>query len=262
MPSPRPAAIAVHNDCDVFWEPRRIKPPVSFRLFAIQPGRNRRLQRNLFRLLKLTHSLGERNDAKVTGVSGGTGPVFAEALSQSKVKSEGLTANNETRRGGRPRPLTNLAQSEQLKTLTKLAIVRRAPTCPRSQARTVRMPLSLDACAVGNVTIIRCTGRIVAGADADGLRRRVSALLPDCREIVLHLGNVAFVDSTGMGTLARLLTSARRCGGDLRLCNVGGEVLKVLQITRLNTLFQILQSEEDAVSSFSQGMPGRHAARV
>ena len=98
MPSPRPAAIAVHNDCDVFWEPRRIKLPVSFRFFAIQPGRNRRLQRNLFRLLKLTHSLGERNDAKVTGVSGGTGPVFAEALSQSKVKSEGLTTNNETRR--------------------------------------------------------------------------------------------------------------------------------------------------------------------
>src|SRR5207245_8204887 len=122
------------------------------------------------------------------------------------------------------------------------------------------MPLSLDACAVGNVTLIRCTGRIVAAADADALRRRVSALLPDCREVVLHLGNVAFVDSTGMGTLARLLTSARRCGGDLRLCNVGGEVLKVLQITRLNTLFQILQSEEDAVSSFSQGMPGRHAA--
>ena len=59
------------------------------------------------------------------------------------------------------------------------------------------MPLSLDACAVGNVTIIRCTGRIVAGADADALRRRVSALLPDCREIVLHLGNVAFVDWHG-----------------------------------------------------------------
>ena len=111
MPSPRPAAIAVHNDCDVFWEPRRIKPPVSFRLFAIQPGRNRRLQRNLFRLSKLTHSLGERNDAKVTGVSGGTGPVFAEALSQSKVKSEGLTANNEPCRGGRPRPPSELART-------------------------------------------------------------------------------------------------------------------------------------------------------
>src|SRR2546430_16838803 len=97
------------------------------------------------------------------------------------------------------------------------------------------MPLSLDACAVGNVTIIRCTGRIVAGADADGLRRRVSALLPDCREIVLHLGNVAFGDSTGMGTFARLLTSARRCGGDLRLCIVGGEVLKVLHNTRVKS---------------------------
>ncbi len=120
MPSPRPAAIAVHNDCDVFWEPRRIKPPVSFRLFAIQPGRNRRLQRNLFRLLKLTHSLGERNDAKVTGVSGGTGPVFAEALSQSKVKSEGLTANNETRRGGgRPRPQQRTAQGRPRPQTTK-----------------------------------------------------------------------------------------------------------------------------------------------
>ena len=111
MPSPRPATVAVHNDCDVFREPRRIKLPVSFRFFAIQPGRNRRLQRNLFRLLKLTHSLGERNDAKVTGVSGGTGPVFAEALSQSKVKSEGLTANNEPCRGGRPRPPSELART-------------------------------------------------------------------------------------------------------------------------------------------------------
>src|SRR5437879_13667246 len=104
------------------------------------------------------------------------------------------------------------------------------------------MPLSLDACAVGNVTIIRCTGRIVSGADADALRRRVSALLPDCREIVLHLGNVAFVDSTGMGTLARLLTSARRCGGELRLCNVGAEVLKVLRMPTHNTIFPILPS--------------------
>ena len=124
------------------------------------------------------------------------------------------------------------------------------------------MPLSLNTRVVGNVTIIRCGGRIVAGPEADGLRRHVSALLPDCREIVLHLGNVAFIDSTGMGTLARLLTSTRRCGGDLKLCNVAPEVLRVLQITRLNTLFETHESEEVAVSSFSQGMPGRRVARA
>src|SRR2546425_8083024 len=124
MPSPRPAAIAGHNDCDVLREPRRIKPPVSFRLFAIQPGRNRRLQRNLFRLLKLTHSLGERNDAKVTGSSGGSRPVFAEGLSQRErevtgprprqgtaYRSTPSSANNETRRGGRPRPPSELART-------------------------------------------------------------------------------------------------------------------------------------------------------
>ena len=71
------------------------------------------------------------------------------------------------------------------------------------------MPLSLTACAVGSVTIIRCSGRIVTGAEADGLRRHVSTLLPDCRDIVLHLGSVAFIDSTGMGTLARLLIGRR-----------------------------------------------------
>jgi CheY-like chemotaxis protein len=64
------------------------------------------------------------------------------------------------------------------------------------------------------------------------------------------LGEVAFIDSSGLGTLVRLLTSTRRGRGDLKLCNVPQAVDKVLQITNLTTLFDTHPSEEDAVSAF------------
>ena len=51
---PRPTAVAVHDNGDVFWEPLRVKPRINFRFFAVQPGRNCCLQANLCCLLKLT----------------------------------------------------------------------------------------------------------------------------------------------------------------------------------------------------------------
>ena len=54
VPAARPAAVAVHDDGDVSWEPRRIKPLINFRFLTIQPDRNRRLQANLCCLLTLT----------------------------------------------------------------------------------------------------------------------------------------------------------------------------------------------------------------
>src|SRR5271165_7043763 len=59
--------------------------------------------------------------------------------------------------------------------------------------------LSLDTREVGRVTIVRCNGRIVAGTECDSLRAHVAWLLRDRRAIVLHLGEVGFVDSSGLG---------------------------------------------------------------
>ncbi len=64
MAPPRPAAVAVHDDGDVFWEPLRIEPLINFRFLVIQPGRNCRLQANLCYLLKLTQGRGSCNDTK------------------------------------------------------------------------------------------------------------------------------------------------------------------------------------------------------
>src|SRR5689334_10253412 len=102
------------------------------------------------------------------------------------------------------------------------------------------MPLSLHTRGVGDVTIVRCSGRIVAGETAESLRQHIAALLLDRRDIVLHLGDVDFIDSSGLGTLVRLLTTTRRARGDLKLCHVPENLDKVLKLTKIITLFDTL----------------------
>jgi anti-sigma B factor antagonist len=121
------------------------------------------------------------------------------------------------------------------------------------------VPLSLNTRAVGEVTIIQCGGRIVAGGEAESLREHVCGLFQDHRNIVLHLGEVVFIDSSGMGVLVRLLTSTRRASGDLKLCNVPHDIYKVLKITSLITVFEVHDSEETVVSAFywRRASPGR-----
>jgi len=114
------------------------------------------------------------------------------------------------------------------------------------------MPLSLDTRGVGKVTIVRCNGRIVAGTETEALRSHISGLLRDRKNFVLHLGDVALIDSTGLGTMVRLLTSTRQSRGDLKLCNVPQTVDKVLKITNLTKLFETHDCEESAISAFYQ----------
>jgi anti-sigma B factor antagonist len=112
--------------------------------------------------------------------------------------------------------------------------------------------LSLDTRDVGRVTIVQCNGRIVAGGESDSLRAHVAWLLRDRRSIVLHLGEVGFIDSSGLGTIVRTLTSTRQANGDLKLCNVPEHVRKVLELSHLTKLFDTHESEETAVAAFYQ----------
>jgi len=104
---------------------------------------------------------------------------------------------------------------------------------------------------------VHCNGRIVAGSASDSLREHVAWLLRDRRSIVLHLGEVGFIDSSGLGTMVRALTSTRQAHGDLKLCNVPEFVRKVLEMSRLTTVFDAHDSEEKAVAAFYR--PGARA---
>lgn len=114
------------------------------------------------------------------------------------------------------------------------------------------MRLSLDTRQVGRVTIVRCNGRIVAGGESESLRAHVTWLLRDRRAIVLHLGEVGFIDSSGLGTIVRSLTSTRQARGEMKLCNVPEHLRKVLELSHLTNLFDAHESEEKAVAAFYQ----------
>src|SRR5579871_1514447 len=112
------------------------------------------------------------------------------------------------------------------------------------------MKLSLETRDVGRVTIVRCKGRLVAGGEVEALRSHIAHLLRDRRAIVLHLGEVVFLDSSGLGTMVRTLTSTRQLHGDLKLCDVPEHVRKVLQLSHLHKLFDSHESEDNAVAAF------------
>jgi anti-sigma B factor antagonist len=110
--------------------------------------------------------------------------------------------------------------------------------------------LSLETRDVGRVTIVRCKGRLVAGVEVEALRAHVAWILRDRRAIVLHLADVVFIDSSGLGTMVRTLTSTRQVRGDLKLCDVPGHVLKVLQLSHLAKLFDTHDCEDNAIAAF------------
>lgn len=112
------------------------------------------------------------------------------------------------------------------------------------------MRLTLDTRDVGSVTIVHCKGRIVAGTESEALRAHVAWLLRDRRSIVLHLGEVEFLDSSGLGTIVRTLSSTRQVRGDLKLCNLPQSVRKVLELSHLTKVFDTHEAEENAIAAF------------
>jgi len=126
--------------------------------------------------------------------------------------------------------------------------------------------LSLESRRVGEITIVRCMGRIVEGGESAVLQQQVSELLALHPNIILSLDKVQFIDSSGLGLLVRLLNRARHARGNLELCAVPPRVAEVLRVTKLGSLFQMHDSEETAITHFheraSPGEPHRYKTDV
>jgi anti-sigma B factor antagonist len=101
------------------------------------------------------------------------------------------------------------------------------------------------------VTILDMKGRITVGQEATALREAVSGALADSvRNLVLNLGQVDFIDSTGLGALVMCSTSMRKVGGTVKLLNLNRRNIELLVMTKLATVFEIFTDEQDAVNSF------------
>jgi anti-sigma B factor antagonist len=114
------------------------------------------------------------------------------------------------------------------------------------------MALNITHNQIDGVSVVHLSGAIFFDQDSSSLRVQVKDLLGKSPQIVLDLGNVTRIDSSGLGTLVALYVSARKVGGDIKLANLGNHIKEALRITRLVTVFDIFDKTEDAVASFKR----------
>jgi len=106
---------------------------------------------------------------------------------------------------------------------------------------------------VDGVTIVDLSGRITLGEGSVVLRDTIKDLLgKGQKKILLNLGDVSYIDSSGIGELVSAFTSVRNQGGELKLLHLTKKVHDLLQITKLYTVFDVKDDEATAISAFAK----------
>ena len=127
------------------------------------------------------------------------------------------------------------------------------PLEPLSDEEETNVALKMTNREVDGVAVVALDGRIVLGEESNALREKVKALMAEGKKkVVLNMDNITFIDSAGLGTLVAAHHSVKTQGASLRLCHLGSKFQEVLQITKLLTVFDVYNSEAEAVSSFGK----------
>jgi anti-sigma B factor antagonist len=120
------------------------------------------------------------------------------------------------------------------------------------QEKTI-MALMITSGEVDGLTVLWLDGRIVLGEETGALRETVrNHIAQGNKKLILNMHNVTLIDSAGLGALVAAYSSSRSGGASLRLCHLGAKFYELMQITRLLTLFEIYETQADAIASFSK----------
>lgn len=105
---------------------------------------------------------------------------------------------------------------------------------------------------VGDVIVLGLKGRVTLGEGDELLKDKINSLVNQgYKKIVLNLEAVPYIDSAGLGEIVRTYTTVSRQGGSLKLANLTKRITDLLSITKLLTVFESFDSENEAVKSFS-----------
>ena len=105
----------------------------------------------------------------------------------------------------------------------------------------------------GAVTVLDLSGKITLGEDGNLLKDKLQSLLhQNKKNILFNLANVSYVDSAGLGAIVSAYTTVTREGGSLKLANVTKKLQDLLSITKLLTVFETFDSEDEAIRSYKQ----------
>jgi len=104
---------------------------------------------------------------------------------------------------------------------------------------------------VGDVTVLDLSGKLALG-DGDGLLKdKVNSLVHQgLKEIALNLGRLSYMDSAGLGELISVHSAATRAGGHIKIFNLTKRVSDLLAITKVLTVFDVFESEQETLNSF------------
>jgi len=112
------------------------------------------------------------------------------------------------------------------------------------------MSMVLNARRLDDVVILDLSGRITMGEGTLILRERIQKLLQaGDRKFLLNLADVDYIDSSGLGELVSSFTAVRNNGGLLKLLSLTKRVQDLLQITKLLTVFEVFNSEAEALKT-------------
>lgn len=115
------------------------------------------------------------------------------------------------------------------------------------------MTMKTSSRQIDGVTVLDLSGRITLGEGSVILRDTIRDLIGRGeRKILLNLGDVTYIDSSGIGELVSAFTTVRNQGGELKLLNLTKKVHDLLQITKLYTVFDIKDDEATAIKSFAR----------
>ena len=109
------------------------------------------------------------------------------------------------------------------------------------------------------IAILDLKGRLIVGQPSLEIRSAITAAQADgAKRVIVNLEDVDYIDSTGLGSLVICFTSLQKVGGSLKLVNLNRRNLELLVLTKLSTVFEIFNDEQDAVNSF---FPDRNIKR-
>jgi anti-sigma B factor antagonist len=101
------------------------------------------------------------------------------------------------------------------------------------------------------IILLDLKGRITVGKEATAFREAISGLsAAGSKNLVLNLADVDYIDSTGLGALVIVATTLRKNGGNVKLLNLNRRNIELLVMTKLATVFEIFNDEQDAVNSY------------
>lgn len=114
------------------------------------------------------------------------------------------------------------------------------------------MSAKLTTRQVGDVTVIDASGRITLGEGSTTFREKIKELgAAGAKKVLINMGEISYIDSSGIGELVSGFTTITNAGGSLKLLNLGKRVQDLLQITKLYTVFETFDDEAAAIRSFS-----------